>query len=312
MNINLQKYSIDNLKRIVRNPRAILGVFRHWAEVGNILYYEQSENRGINVMQEDWDTLLILDGCRADLFKKRCTFDGSFETRTSRGSATPEWMRENFLKDEFHDTIYLTANPFVERVIPDGTFYKVIPSLDLDWDDELGTVPPEPLCDRLSEIRSQYPNKRIIAHFIQPHYPFLSDRGQKFDRSRIGKGEGDGNPWRSLKFGLQDISHSTVRKAYTENLDLVLDSLSEILTELPGRTVISADHGNLWGDKMSPIPARGYGHPIGLHVSALTTVPWFVIENGARPEIITEPPEETSREVGQIENRLKSLGYINQ
>lgn len=311
MSINLQKYSINNLKRVLRNPRAALGVLRHWAEVGNIFYHRQCGNRGIDIMNEDWDTLVILDGCRADLFKKHCTINGTFETRTSRGSATPEWIRENFLNGEFHDTVYLTANPFIERLIPDRTFHKVISSLDLDWDDELGTVPPEPLCTRLSDIRSRYPNKRIIAHFIQPHFPFLGDHGQKFDRSRIGKGEGDATPWANLKYGLQDISHSTVRRAYAENLDLALDSLSDILPELPGKTVISSDHGNLWGDRMFPIPARGYGHPIGLHVSSLTTVPWFVIENGGRLEIITEEPENVSGETEEIEKRLKSLGYVS-
>jgi len=313
MDLNLEKYNLSNLQRMVQNPEILVGVARHFAEVCNIAYHERRKNTGIRVMEEDWDTLIILDACRADMFERRCKFDGSFDTRKSRGSSTPEWLEENFVGQEFHDTVYITTNPFVSTKVPEETFHDVIWSIDMDWDYELGTVPPKPVCNRLREAREEYPHKRIIAHFIQPHHPFIGPIGQQFTQSRFTYGKDEeptGNPWRDLKFGLRDITEREVWEGYIENLDLVFDALDPLMEKLEGKTVISADHGNIAGERMSPIPLRGYGHPVGLHVPELVEVPWFTIENGDRLEIRTEDPlRKGGKPDKEINNQLEALGY---
>lgn len=62
-------------------------------------------------MQADWDTLVILDACRYDMFEEINETEGELEHRYSRGSCTPDFIRENFPEGEFHDTVYVTANP---------------------------------------------------------------------------------------------------------------------------------------------------------------------------------------------------------
>jgi hypothetical protein len=39
-------------------------------------------------MDEDWDTLLILDACRYDLFAEEVPFGGRLESRISLGSSS--------------------------------------------------------------------------------------------------------------------------------------------------------------------------------------------------------------------------------
>lgn len=53
----------------------------------------------VRVMDEDWDTLIVLDACRADTFQNVADldrFDG-YQTRVSLGSHSSEWTRRRFV-----------------------------------------------------------------------------------------------------------------------------------------------------------------------------------------------------------------------
>lgn len=66
-------------------------------------------NRGIYILEESWDNLIILDACRYDTFKEE--FDkrkmkGKLEYRISRGSETSSFLLENFIKSKHDDSLY--------------------------------------------------------------------------------------------------------------------------------------------------------------------------------------------------------------
>ncbi|MDZ7731075.1 MAG: hypothetical protein U5K37_09350 [Natrialbaceae archaeon] len=75
--------------------------------------------------------------------------------------------------------------------------------------------------------------------------------------------------------------------------------------------MITADHGNLVGERLWPIPTRPkYGHPYGVHTQALVKVPWFVCESTDRRDIYSDPPVERDRVSDDtLEDRLAALGY---
>jgi len=52
----------------------------------------------LNVMEEEWDYLIILDACRYDYFESlyKEFFDGELEKRVSLGSDTLKWCLESF------------------------------------------------------------------------------------------------------------------------------------------------------------------------------------------------------------------------
>jgi len=64
--------------------------------------------RIINVMEEHWDYLIILDACRYDYFAVmwKNYFDGELEKRVSLASGTLKWCLESF-KGYFPDVIYI-------------------------------------------------------------------------------------------------------------------------------------------------------------------------------------------------------------
>jgi hypothetical protein len=261
-------------------------------------------------MSEDWDNLLILDGCRYDTYAEMTDNPTSLERRTSCGSESWEFMTKNF-HGEFHDTIYVTANPHATK-LPDGTFFKLINLLEDQWDPGVATCPPKPVADAAVEALSDHPNKRLIVHFMQPHYPFIGPTGREINQSGVYADSASGDDrkpiWKRLRQRAVDVQ--TVQDAYRENLALVLEVVDELLSLIDGRTVVTSDHGNLWGERTWPIPTRGFGHPTGLRHANLLDVPWDVRTHSDRRCVEQEEPELTpDTDLETVTRRLEQLGY---
>ena len=121
----------------------------------------------LNVRDEEWDTVAVLDGCRYDAYQE--VIGDSVDWRISQGSASGEFLRKNFQGKTFHDTVYVTANPWALTEVPDDVFFKVFHVWDTHWNEELGTVLPEDLVAVAEEAFEAHPNKKFIVHFMQPH-----------------------------------------------------------------------------------------------------------------------------------------------
>lgn len=270
------------------------------------------------VADEDWDVLVLLDGCRTDTFADLNTIDGELETRVSLGSQSWEFLRANFAGRSLHDTVYVSANPFTTR-LDDGTFHARVSLLD-EWDETHQTVLPEAVTDAALVAADRFPNKRLVVHYMQPHYPFISQRGREMDvrgynrdqRNRETEGP---SVWKILREGLdgyENVTLQAVRAAYRENLEVVLPHVARIVSKVPGRTVVSADHGNLLGERLYPVPIREYGHPRGLFSPPLVRVPWLVAEADRRRRTTSDSPvgrDGTRPSDETVLRRLGALGY---
>jgi len=277
-------------------------------EVNNAIF-RMRHGTGTRVMDEDWDTLILLDACRYDMFKQRVPFDGRLESRISLGSTSEEFLRRNFEDNQFHDTVYVNANVYFPKVglDQDETFHAVIDLLD-EWDEELEIAHPETVTDAAKRAHEQYPNKRVIVHYMQPHLPFIGSRGLEI-REKLGQRNG----WVPLRNGETSVPLDEFWEGYNENLDIVFEHVAELLREIDGRVVISADHGNMVGERQGPIPTkRHYGHPWGVYTTELVKVPWFTVKDDERREIHEEPPVtdgQRARPDELVEQRLQTLGY---
>jgi hypothetical protein len=265
---------------------------------------------GINVVDQDWDNLIIVDGCRFDTFQEVNHIQGELKSYRSLGSESWEFMQNNFVGRELHDTVLVTANPHTTK-IPPKTFHSVENLVETSWDPALRTVPPEAVSKAASEAIDKYPNKRLIVHYMQPHYPFIGEIGQQIAHGGFSpdddsdRGE---HVWTKLQYGFLD--ESEVREAYRENLEIVLEEVEELFNSLDGKSVLTSDHGNLMGERIRPIPVKAYGHPRGLHIPELLRVPWLVRESTSRRTIQADPPIEHDQiEDEVISDRLQALGY---
>lgn len=309
-------YSLSQIRTGLAHPAFV-------ARELNRLYYRvcgdgRYNTDGVDIFAEDWDNLLVLDACRYDLFRDRNTIEGDLQRRISRGSSTFDFLRGNFAGKRFPDTVYVTANPvpYHYRNEIDAEFHDVVHIWREDgWHKELGTVLPETTTEYARRAADRYPNKRLLVHYIQPHYPFL-DADLEFDKGHLedpDTDDPDPNFWRRRLLGDLDVSTETMWHAYADNLDAVLPHVADLLADLGGRSIVTSDHGNVFGERSFPIPIREWGHPTGVYIPDLVTVPWLVVEgDGERREITAAEATRDLSDVdaGVVSDRLESLGYI--
>lgn len=300
----------------------------------------------VKILDEKWDYLLVLDACRYDYFEKNYSdyfANADFSKRISQGTDTNQWLKMNFGCKS--DIIYVTANPQISSTRPTGRFRassrfeKVYDVWHSDWDDEVYTVRPDVMTKRSLDIIRKHPGKRLIVHYIQPHAPFLNykDHGdfQKFLSSSwlvkkihnafilLFSIAGITEPvtrWKILKkLGIKPLNYmywlcrnlndEELKKGYEENLKAVLFAVKTLAESLSGTIVVTADHGEMLGEKGL------YGHWANAGQPILREIPWLVIDKGPLQSKNTERKakssagkEEVSAE--EVEKKLRMLGYM--
>lgn len=291
-------YTIDELRKNWNDPMW----WRH--RIGNRINGSFQTNvypgreGSTYVSEADWDVLIVLDGCRADLFEEIVgteRFD-SYRRVKSPGSKTPEWAQQNFGDGEFGDIVYIASNGQVSNAITPA-FHRMIEI----WQSTDGVPYPEDISEAARAAGQDYPDKRIIAHYLQPHRPFI------VSEDRFSEGFTD-NPWQALAVG--NVDRETVWELYRKNLKVVVEDVFDLAETLPGRVVVTSDHGNLLGERTFPIPIRMYGHPGGIRHPGLVEVPWGVIESDNRPEIREGDIRDVKQNGEAVRDHLADLGYL--
>ena len=179
------------------------------------------------------------------------------------------------------------------------------------WDDDLGTVPPDGIADAFYDNQDAVEDAdRTVLHYMQPHAPYLArGKGQKLKQIQKGirkqeeaeESEDDGGALASLgdtlrpkvedklegselaqKAGLwleldpTDVVTNGTREAalalYEENLRIALESIADLVDELDGTVIVTADHGEAFGEE------GVWEHHIETHIPALMEVPWLEVE----------------------------------
>lgn len=262
-----------------------------------------------DIMARDWDNLIILDACRYDLFLSCNTLNGEVECYYSNASNTAEFVRKTFVGEHYPDTVCVTATPKYIKPNAEDAFHDVIHVWEDDWNDEARTVLPEVMVERVISAHKKYPNKRLISHFIPPHLPFIGEIGQQIPHSVAFLGDLRGhdrdkqNIWNAMSNGGLEIQR--VWSAYKENLELTLPAIENLLDKLPGKSVVTSDHGNAFGE------AGIFGHPSRRHIEPLVCVPWFTADFDERKETLAEETNKRSNiDEETISDRLRDLGYI--
>ena len=98
-----------------------------------------------------------------------------------------------------------------------------------------------------------------------------------------------------------------LRDAYTKNLNLVLNEVAYLISNLDAKRkiIISADHGELLGEK------NWFSHPHNSNNPIVRNVPWFEVEEVVKHNI--KRKDSVQNELADqidIANKLKDLGYM--
>lgn len=274
------------------------------------------------VYDREWDVLVLCDACRVDLFSEVADEyswlpSGKQIEQTAIDSvagSSKEWMDRTFGsrdKEKLQSTAYVTGNPFSDHVLDERDFGLLDEVWRYAWDNNVGSIRPEPIVDRTIQIGRNEDYDRIIVHLMQPHVPFLDHpeihAGFRPDawgspESALDSTYQGVNVWWRIRNG--DLDHDQVWMAYKQNLRIALNSIEKLRQNIEGQMIISADHGNAIGE-------RGvWGHP-DIPVSNIRKVPWVEVKatdtEAYQPNINIEI-EEDQEEIS-IEDRLSALGY---
>ena len=271
---------------------------------------------GTAVYEDDWDLLVVLDACRADLME-RVAPDVAWLPPPARtrsvGSCSSEWLTRTFSAGRaaaVAETVLVTGNTWTDRYLDADAFAAVDEVWKYAWDDTQGTVPARAITDRGIVAARERDPERLVLHYMQPHHPFLPDPvAGDGGMARTGAHSSGANPWVALRRG--ELSVERVWAAYEANLRYVLEAVAVAVENIDAeRVVITADHGNLFGDWGL------YGHPMNVPHPALVTVPWVETaaeDRGTRtPSLAPPEPLPVGRVYGDgsVDDRLESLGYV--
>lgn len=253
---------------------------------------------GRNIFDADWDTCLVLDACRHDLYEE---VRGPTESAISPASVTGTWVPRTFDAETAAETVYVTGNPNSRRVA-DLPWKAFVELWDRGWDSDLETVPPDVVTKYAVAAREAYPSARLVVHYMQPHHPFTPA-----GRALGGTWDSGDSVWQRLEDG--ELDTEAVWAAYRANLETALSEVDRLIAALDDeRVLITSDHGNAVGEYGM------YGHPRGLAIGALRRVPWDVVDSGPRDDttdidISSLTIESTGWDEDELEDRLRSLGY---
>ncbi|MHB9286536.1 hypothetical protein ACKVMT_05795 [Halobacteriales archaeon Cl-PHB] len=264
--------------------------------------------RGTNVYDREWDVLVLLDGCRYDMYQEVV---GNSAHLISVGSTSTEWMDNTFTErraKEVADTAYVSANPYSHRLDPDR-FGLLDHVWETHWDDDLGTIPADPVTDHAITVARETDHPRVIVHYMQPHFPFVASGEPAFGRlGRGGFGLGDEasqNVWHMLAAG--EVDEDAVVEAFYDNLKYVYSSVERLLSNVDGTVAISADHGNAIGEWGM------YGHRAYVPSMALKKVPWDIRqctdEERDDPDVTLAEITDHRGDMTEVDDRLRALGY---
>ncbi|MDT3434231.1 hypothetical protein [Haloarcula sp. 1CSR25-25] len=264
--------------------------------------------RGQSVYEDDWDALLLLDACRPDALRAVASeynfIPEDVPVHYSVGSSSASWMRRTFTdryQDEIKNTNYVTANPNSDRLLTGSEFGQFVEVWKTEYNEDAGTTLARSVTNHAINVHRQDPNARLMAHYMQPHFPSVPNP--------LGFGIRDGGSddaeWIWEQGKPNDHSWEEIWDAYVENLRYVLDDIEVLLNNIDAeKVVISADHANAFGEKDI------WGHP-ELPMKILREVPW--VRTTATDTGSYTPEIETNRtEIVSVNEQLHALGYTDQ
>lgn len=267
------------------------------------------DDKEIDILQQDWDILIVLDECRYDYFKeiyKDILDNGELKKAISHSTLTREWVNKCFRKKDCSDIIYInTIVSFDMMVKGEHNFFKIVPVWETDWDFDYGTVLPDAVTKSALEWLKRHSNKRMIVHYIQPHEPCVYYGGGvdgALQKKLTGKHEfpiriniqkiarkyfSEETMWKLgnlfgalpkrgkgamfIKYGREGII-----KGYKEDIKLALREAKKIVDKYPNKNiVIMADHGIRLGEHKN----YTHGQPVE---PVVVEVPWLEINNGTK------------------------------
>ncbi len=183
-------------------------------------------------------------------------------------------------------------------------FKEIIDVWDSNWNKKKGTVLPEEVSKTAKKHKTKKP---LIIHYLQPHGPYITKKENKYfsfnlNEKAAGKKRNNkikdsiwfllATPFHQLPFRWQkkikkllgiytkndlerieeEEGEKKLKGYYKKNLSAVMKSIQKMCKSLDGKVIITADHGENFGE------GGIWGHQYESDNELLRTVPWFTVK----------------------------------
>lgn len=237
-------------------------------------------NQKRRIHSDDWDWLIWLDGARWDYF---VTLMSGYVT----GTLTPVWNDDNtytgdwaeeMLRHDFDNAGLFSSvdlSEFRDAEYDESNWFDVIPEYsdyhDVSVQDRLEALGYREQSGEVEMVSDQIVNSMVRDHldevdkgvirYVGPHPPYTALEELTAGRGKIGR----------VEHAIDDggITQDELTDAYYDEYRQSLKAAADIIPELDGTVVITADHGECLYDCGQVFHARG--HEPHNH---LTIVPW--------------------------------------
>ena len=226
------------------------------------------------LLKGSWQTLIVLDACRYDIFSDAIVdydLPGKLTEVDSEASRTSIWYRHHW-REKHDDIVLVSAHPMIWSERKDANFHQaiIVPGRMPDcWN-------PNCTLGRAISLRKSYPDKKFLLHIIAPHLPYQGKEGKSFIDILMGgdyydnqkQVNGTGLYKNVFTYG-NKYGWEKLRYYYRENLNFALSIVLEYIKLLKPPIVITSDHGEHIGE------GGKYGHKG--NSPKLPIVPWFEV-----------------------------------
>lgn len=270
--------------------------------------------------REDWDILVILDAMRVDQAREVLGDSYDIKSRWSAASTSIDWIERHFAPEHsthYENTAYVTANPFADNNSPHARSAD-LPARNLGYLDcvykdafsdvhGISTTPPERVTERAIHAWRHSGCDRMIVHYMQPHQPFRSRPEWDGVYSNLEDlvrdvNHGGADIWKRCRDG--EIEREELWRAYCDNLEWVWESVeNDLLRNVDGSVVVTADHGNGLGEWGC------WSHVGGQLAPSVRKVPWWRVEADDEETVSGERPPVGDSSGVDTGAQLEALGY---
>lgn len=244
-------------------------------------------HRPTDIYDEDWDILIVLDGCRFDHMldvKDNHEFIDTVDQATAVATSPEGWITETFNETRLANTArtaYVTADSTSDTLLDQSQFFLLDEVWRYAWEDGTGAVRPRAVTDRAISVWRRRDPKRMVVHYHQPQPPFYNDADlvPPSREDAIATQDRVFNALRSNGVDADDL-----HDAYRRNLNAVLNHVQILLNTIDAQdVVITSNYGTLLGE------SHMYGHPEDVGLSVATQTPW--VETTASEDTRYRPKE---------------------
>jgi len=268
------------------------------------------------LLEEDRFLLIILDSCRLDYFRSEYAgyYGGDLQQVYTTNTYTKQYLSQTWRTET--DVTYVAGGPVIaDRTFelsdssyrPSEHFAEIVDVWDMNYETELGVTPSEAVTQEALACDAD----QMVVHYFQPHAPYIGDVRLRSEGDLATRGDQSHLETRaeSLKeiYEMAEsgrIDEPNLREAYVSNLHRVLEATTPLVEEATGRTVITADHGELLGED-GRFFHGGLPHPV------LCELPWFEVESVTGPVADVSAAERDGAGSGRsVKEQLQNLGYM--